>query len=89
MPVGLENLVMVSEEARKQVYEAAHRTGEAKQQEDGSTVIHGKRERRWKVGDLEFEALMRMLDNSVSCNTRRNNRIIIEKSSKHFLLNLF
>lgn len=60
IPAGLDNLALLSEETRKHLYDAAH-GADAKQQE-GATKI----ERRMKVGDIEFEALMRMLDNSVS-----------------------
>ncbi|CAB3375981.1 Hypothetical predicted protein [Cloeon dipterum] len=58
MPAGIENLALLSEESRKQLYDAAH--GADAKQQDGA----GKRERRLKIGDIEFEALMRMLDNS-------------------------
>ncbi|XP_059485021.1 protein hu-li tai shao isoform X3 [Neocloeon triangulifer] len=58
MPAGIENLAILSEETRKQLYDAAH--GADVKQQDGA----GRKERRMKVGDVEFEALMRMLDNS-------------------------
>jgi len=59
MPAGIENLALLSEETRKQLYDAAH--GADAKQQDGAA----KKERRMKIGDVEFEALMRMLDNSV------------------------
>jgi hypothetical protein len=48
---------------------------------EGSTEAHDQsadeikadkpktREIKWRMGDMEFEAYMRMLDNSVSCNS--------------------
>ncbi|KAG8235013.1 hypothetical protein J437_LFUL015676 [Ladona fulva] len=72
MPMGIDNLILISDESRKQVYEAARRAGGApdpsKQHHEegkgeGDAKIE-KREKRWRVGELEFEALMRMLDNA-------------------------
>lgn len=70
MPLGVENLVLVSDETRKQVYEAARRPPDAtpKQLQDGTDgpATAAKKEKQWRVGGIEFEALMRMLDNAVS-----------------------
>ncbi|XP_046385544.1 protein hu-li tai shao isoform X11 [Ischnura elegans] len=72
MPMGVDNLVLISDESRKQVYDAARRAGGApdpsKQHKEevkgeGEGKVE-KREKRWRVGELEFEALMRMLDNA-------------------------
>ncbi|BFZ01094.1 hypothetical protein BsWGS_04138 [Bradybaena similaris] len=53
IPLGIDNIVIPSEEVRQQ----SHRIGS-----------HGgggdSKERKWKTGELEFEALMRTLDNS-------------------------
>jgi len=54
MPMGLDNLVLIDEETRRKVYEVG--------QKGGGGVNTSKKE--WGVGELEFEALMRMLDNS-------------------------
>ena len=54
MPMGLDNLVLIDEETRRKVYEVG--------QKGGGGVNTAKKE--WGVGELEFEALMRMLDNS-------------------------
>merc|ERR1719348_1386961 len=54
MPYGLDNLVLIDEETRARVYEIGQR--------GGGGVNTSKKE--WAVGELEFEALMRMLDNS-------------------------
>jgi len=74
MPLGVENLVLVSDETRKQVYEAARRPPDAtpKQLQDSTDgpATTTKKEKQWRVGGVEFEALMRMLDNAVSTITR-------------------
>jgi len=54
MPYGLDNLVLIDEETRARVYEMGQRGG-------GGVNMS---QREWGVGELEFEALMRMLDNS-------------------------
>ena len=36
----------------------------------------GSSHRKWRVGELEFEALMRMLDNKVSKNTLKTSATI-------------
>jgi len=68
MPLGVENLVLVSDETRKQVYEAARRPPDAtpKQSQDATDgpATATKKEKQWRVGGVEFEALMRMLDNA-------------------------
>ncbi|XP_068236652.1 protein hu-li tai shao isoform X4 [Palaemon carinicauda] len=64
-PLGLDNLVLVSDEARQLAYETARRGGggvDSKQ--EGGPEGKGVKERKWKVGEIEFEALMRSLDNS-------------------------
>jgi adducin len=74
MPLGVENLVLVSDETRKHVYEAARRPPDAtpKQSQDATDgpATAAKKEKQWRVGGVEFEALMRMLDNAVSIITR-------------------
>lgn len=64
MPVGLDNLVMVSEEARKQIYEAARKAPESLPKADVPPALEEKVQRKWRIGGVEFEALMRMLDNA-------------------------
>nr|XP_027213564.1 protein hu-li tai shao-like isoform X9 [Penaeus vannamei] len=64
-PLGLDNLVVVTDEARQAAYEVARRGGggvDSKQ--EGGPAAQGQKERKWKVGELEFEALMRSLDNA-------------------------
>ena len=53
---GLENVIEASPAAREQVKEVTSHGG-------GGVDSSGK---KWKVGELEFEALMRLLDNAVS-----------------------
>lgn len=73
MPLGVENLVLVSDETRKQVYEAARRppdsTPKQSQEATDGPATAAKKEKQWRVGSVEFEALMRMLDNAVSTIT--------------------
>jgi len=54
MPLGLDNLVLIDDEVRRKTYEMGQR--------GGGGVNTSKKE--WGVGEMEFEALMRMLDNS-------------------------
>merc|ERR1719315_40347 len=54
MPFGLDNLVLIDDEVRRKTYEIGQRGG-------GGVNTATK---EWGIGELEFEALMRMLDNS-------------------------
>ena len=54
---GIANLLQVSQDVRGKVQNIV--------QKGGGGVSSCKK--RWSVGDLEFEALMRMLDNLVRC----------------------
>merc|ERR1719234_568178 len=54
MPFGLDNLVLIDDETRRKAYEMG--------QQGGGGVNTAKKE--WAVGELEFEAQMRMLDNA-------------------------
>ena len=56
MPFGMDNLVLIEDDTRRKTYEIGQR--------GGGGVNTAKRE--WGVGELEFEALMRKLDNAVS-----------------------
>lgn len=64
IPVGLDNIVTMTEEQRKFIYDAARSPPEgtlpAPLPAGGSVT-----DKRWRVGGLQFEALMRMLDNAV------------------------
>jgi len=54
MPVGLDNLVLIEDDVRRKTYELGQR--------GGGGVNTSKKD--WGVGELEFEALMRKLDNT-------------------------
>lgn len=64
MPIGLDNIQLPTEEARRKVYEEAMNahlvlSGDG----EGDT---GEHRRKWRRGEADFEALMRHLDNMVS-----------------------
>jgi adducin len=64
LPVGLDNIVTMTEEQRKFIYDAARSPPEGTVPPPlpaGGNVT----DKRWRVGGLQFEALMRMLDNAV------------------------
>ena len=63
---GLENVIEASPAAREQVKEVTSHGG-------GGVDSSGK---KWKVGELEFEALMRLLDNAVSISHKRVWRLL-------------
>ncbi|XP_011425995.1 alpha-adducin isoform X10 [Magallana gigas] len=54
LPAGLDNIVLVDEEVRRKTYAVGSQGG-------GGVDTSGK---KWKTGELEFEALMRQLDNA-------------------------
>lgn len=76
MPLGLDNVILMSDEARKRAFEVArHGGGGVNSQEEGVVSTEGqeseakeqkKQARKWMYGQQEFEALMRALDNAVS-----------------------
>jgi len=74
MPVGLENLVLISEDAQRRCAEDVKNPEEYARAGQGSAIgqrrdegsTDEEREIRWELGDMEFEAYMRILDNMVS-----------------------
>nr|NVI74784.1 hu li tai shao [Cucujiformia] len=60
LPVGIDNLVVLTDEVRKKLYDAAHKAPESSPRPDQPSFLEGKVERKWRVGGVEFEALMRM-----------------------------
>nr|NVI74770.1 hu li tai shao [Cucujiformia] len=60
MPLGLDNIIILNEETRKRIYETAHKAPESSPRPDKPSILEGKVERKWRVGGVEFEALMRM-----------------------------
>lgn len=67
MPLGKDNLLLISDETRKLMYDTARKMPEniAPAGSNGAPTT-AVSEKRWRIGGLEFEALMRMLDNAVS-----------------------
>ncbi len=67
MPFGKDNLLLLSDETRKIMYDAARKVPEnVVPPVPNVPAAAAVAEKRWRVGGLEFEALMRMLDNAVS-----------------------
>ncbi|XP_074025796.1 adducin 1-like protein hts isoform X3 [Leptinotarsa decemlineata] len=64
LPIGIDNLVLINDEIRKRIYDAAHKPPESTPRPDQPSILESKVERKWRVGGVEFEALMRMLDNA-------------------------
>ncbi|XP_040162799.1 protein hu-li tai shao isoform X1 [Anopheles arabiensis] len=69
LPVGLENLILIPEETRKAIYDAARKpSGEGQEAASAQTADNKEgqltKTPKWRVGGSEFEALMRMLDNA-------------------------
>lgn len=62
LPVGIDNLVLVPDETRKQIYDNSRRAPQGTALPP--STIGDKKEKQFRVGGLEFEALMRMLDNA-------------------------
>nr|NVI74710.1 hu li tai shao [Cucujiformia] len=60
LPIGLDNIILLNEETRKRIYEAAHKAPESTPRPDKPSILEGKVERKWRVGGVEFEAFMRM-----------------------------
>ena len=56
IPAGLDNIILVDNEIRRKTFNVAN--------QGGGGVDTGSK--KWKIGELEFEALMRQLDNCVS-----------------------
>lgn len=66
MPFGKDNLILLSDETRKVMYDVARKMPENIAPNPNVPTATAVAEKRWRVGGLEFEALMRMLDNAVS-----------------------
>lgn len=71
MPIGLDNVIQMSEESRKRAFVVAHSGGgggvnSKEEGMGGEKPSDARKEKIWKFGEKEFEALMRCLDNAVS-----------------------
>jgi hypothetical protein len=77
MPHGLDNLYTIDEATRRKTYEIAQKGGGGvdSKTEGGPDGSGDKKKRKWGVGDLDFEAVMRMLDNAVSCGFKQSSII--------------
>ncbi|XP_032453549.1 protein hu-li tai shao isoform X5 [Nasonia vitripennis] len=65
MPLGVDNLSLISDETRKAIYEASRKAPVPQQSSVAEpSPLAEKLEKRWRIGGTEFEALMRMLDNA-------------------------
>ena len=58
MPLGVDNINLPSEELQRKMYEMSIGSGGG-----GDAPAEGKK--KWRRGEMEFEALMRHLDNCV------------------------
>lgn len=54
MPAGVDNLILVSQEVKQKTFSTANQGG-------GGVDSSG---RKWKIGEMEFEAQMRLMDNA-------------------------
>lgn len=70
LPIGLDNISIMSNEAVEQVRSVVKSAGTQVQGKPDDVTSPTKSSdgnvKKWKVWDLEFEAQMRMLDNAVS-----------------------
>merc|ERR1712038_504641 len=67
VPLGIDNLVMIDEPTRRKVFERGQMGGGGVDSltqggPDGSN--DKKKNKKWGVGEIEFEAMMRMMDNA-------------------------
>lgn len=74
VPAGLDNLVLVSQEIKQKTFATANQGG-------GGVDSSGK---KWKIGEMEFEAQMRLLDNAVSCSRKFLSKKTIIITRKNF-----
>ncbi len=73
-PIGLDNLVLIDDDTRRKVWERVQLGGGGVNSvtEGGPDGSGDKKRRSWGVGEMEFEALMRWLDNAVSTQVMPN-----------------
>lgn len=76
VPLGVDNLIQIPEETRQKVYLRGQQGGGGvnSKSEGGPDGSGDKSKKRvWGAGEMEFEALMRNLDNAVSVYTTSMN----------------
>jgi len=61
IPNGLSNLFTIDDATRQKTYDLGQSGGSI-----DSRLGKGAKDQQWKVGEIDFEARMRLLDNSVS-----------------------
>ena len=59
MAAGSDNLIVMSKEAQQQVWDVVVKAGK------GGGGVNSDKAKKWRLGELEFEAWMRLLDNQV------------------------
>ena len=64
MPLGIDNLITIDEPTRRRVFETGQQGGGGASSGTGGSGPKAQ-QKVWGVGELDFEALMRMLDNAV------------------------
>jgi len=65
VPLGIDNLITIDEPTRRKVFESSQRGGGGvNSKTEGGPDGSGSKQKVWGVGEMEFEALMRMLDNA-------------------------
>ena len=69
MPLGVDNLILIDEDARRQAYEVGQGGGSNVTLPGTGDKDGDKKRKPWGVGEMDFEALMRMLDNGVRVST--------------------
>jgi len=79
VPLGLDNIVLPSDELRRKTFEAANQMA-ASHDGDGS-------KRKWRAGELEFEALMRRLENAGYRTGYPFHESLVRKVEKHDRVN--
>merc|ERR1719273_1911454 len=65
VPLGIDNLITIDEPTRRKVFERSQRGGGGtNSKSEGGPDGSGAKQKSWSVGEMEFEAMMRMLDNA-------------------------
>merc|ERR1712088_1065223 len=67
VPLGIDNLIMIDEPTRRKVYEMGQLGGggvDSLAQDGPAAEGDKKKNKKWGVGEMEFEAMMRMMDNA-------------------------
>jgi len=65
VPLGIDNLITIDEPTRRKVFENSQRGGGGvNSKTEGGPNGSGAKQKVWGVGEMEYEALMRMLDNA-------------------------